>query len=270
MMQQKLSPIVLNLLIVNVLVYVLLMALPMINPNLGNVGGDYFSLYKSNLLGFRNNVELNGDSYILPSRLNLQGGQTFRADEIREMAINDSRYQEILYQGDTDDRSRYLGYHARTFNFMQLVGWFFNHGGTMHILFNMIVLISIGPLMEKVLGEKRFLAFYLFCGLIGGILVAFFDPGITPVVGASGAIFGLILAFGMYFPNQKLLLFFFLPVKAMQLVIWGAIISGALVVLEAIGMDLGPVGGISHFGHLTGMGAGMLFFYVEKYMPFLK
>lgn len=266
MMQQKLSPIVLNLLIINVLVYLLLMALPMVNPSLGEVGHDYFSLHKSDLLGFRNTVNIDGETYLLRSGLTDDNGRKWTSLELRDQAVRDTWLHNVVTSGERPD----LGYNTRAFNPIQLLTWFFNHGSTMHILFNMIVLISIGPLMESVLGEKRFLAFYLFCGLVGGLFVAFLDPGIVPVVGASGALFGLILAFGMYFPNQKLLLFFFLPVRAMQLVIWGAIISGVLVVLEAIGMDLGALGGISHFGHLTGMAAGMLFFYVEKYIPFLR
>ncbi len=149
---------------------------------------------------------------------------------------------------------------------IQVVTYFFNHGGIMHIFFNMFMLASLGPAVEMALGSKRFIKFYLFCGLIGGILITLFDPADNPVVGASVALTGMLVAFAMYYPTARLGLFL-LPItfKASQLTIGVAVFSLVMVVAEVVGYNIG--GNVSHFGHLAGMGAGVLFFYLEKTIP---
>ena len=145
----------------------------------------------------------------------------------------------------------------------------FNHDPQriLHILINMFVLIMFGPQMESIMGGKRFLNFYLFCGVVGGLLTAFIDPSPIPVLGASGAISGLILAFAMYFPRNKLLLFFFIPMEARLMAQLFAAFSLVMIILDATGADLGRMGGISHFGHLAGMIAAVIFFYGLHYLP---
>jgi membrane associated rhomboid family serine protease len=130
----------------------------------------------------------------------------------------------------------------------------------MHILFNMYALISFGPLVEHVMGAKRFLSFYLFCGLFGTTVTALFDPSPFPVLGASGALFGVLVAFAYYYPNQRIGIMF-LPfqfrVRPFILVICA--ISALLVIADVVGMTIGR--GISHFGHLAGAaGAAVLLF----------
>jgi membrane associated rhomboid family serine protease len=134
----------------------------------------------------------------------------------------------------------------------------------------MLALASIGPLIELTIGPKRFLRFYLFCGVLGGILVAFLDPSVTPVVGASGAIFGVLVAFAIYFPHQKLMFFFLPPIESRWIVIGLGLISAVLVVIQALSIDIGSVGMLSHFGHLAGMLSAVLYFYLERFMPILK
>ncbi|HSN59449.1 MAG TPA: rhomboid family intramembrane serine protease, partial [Ferruginibacter sp.] len=95
----------------------------------------------------------------------------------------------------------------------QLVTHMFTHGGWGHILFNMFALWSFGTTLERLWGPKRFLIFYLACGLAAGVAQLFFSD--APAVGASGAIMGLLAAFGYLFPNTELLVFPVpFPVKA--------------------------------------------------------
>ena len=163
-----------------------------------------------------------------------------------------------------------LGFHngaySEYFQPVQIVTHFFAHAGVMHIAFNMLALVFFGPQLEQLMGDKRFLAFYLFCGVVGGILVTLFDPAFNPVLGASGVISGILVATAFYFPNMRIsLLFLPFGFKAKDFAIGAAVISAGLVVAQALGF----VGGmsISHFGHLMGMVAAVLFYYVEKFIP---
>lgn len=154
------------------------------------------------------------------------------------------------------------------FNPIQLVGSFFTHSiaDIGHILFNCIGLIVLGPMTERVLGPKRFLRFYLFCGVVGALLVTLFDPSQVPVVGASGAIMGVATAFAFYFPTERLS-FLFIPISftARQFIIGLTAISAIFVLLDLTGNDIG--GNISHFGHLCGTVAAVLYFQIERFLP---
>lgn len=235
-MNLQLTPIVKNLLIINILVWVSLQILTNANPSVGNdIDDNFFTLHKSNLLGFRDVVPMAGGIEGYPV-----GGN---------YAIP-----------------------ANKFNPVQILTSMFNHSSRdfRHILFNMFALLMIGPMIEMAMGTKRFLQFYLFCGLVGGILVAFLDPTPNPVVGASGAILGLIVAFAVYYPNRELLLFFVLPMKAITLAWVIGIGSAALFILDLVGTDLAHWSNVSHFGHLAGMVAALIFFYIRPKIPFLR
>lgn len=236
-MNIQLTPIVKNLLIINVLVFVSLMILQESQPALAEINQDYFTLNKSNLLGFRNVVNDGTAEYFVKYG---KGGQVMGAAK------------------------------ANNFNPLQLLTHFFNHGSFSHIFWNMFALVMFGPAIERVMGERRFLQFYLFCGLLAGIFVAFLDPTPNPVVGASGALFGMMLAFAMYYPNAQLLLFFVVPMKAITLTWLLGIGSAVLFLLDWAGSDLGSMGNISHFGHLSGMIAALVFFYVRPHVSFLR
>ncbi len=151
---------------------------------------------------------------------------------------------------------------------VQIVTHFFNHGGIMHIFFNMFIFALIGPGVEMVLGSERFLKFYLFCGVVGGILIALLDPSSGPVVGASGAIYGVMVAFALFFPREKFYLYFLVPIEARWLVIGVGVFSLVMVVRQFMGQPVG--GNISHFGHLAGMLAAISFFYLRRWLPFLQ
>jgi membrane associated rhomboid family serine protease len=135
--------------------------------------------------------------------------------------------------------------------FWQLFTYQFLHGGPMHLLYNMLGLFFFGRVMEWHWGSRRFLAVYLLCGLAGGIAVWLLAlrSGV-PTVGASGAVLGILVAFGLTFPDEIIFLNFFIPMKAK----W-------LVVLYAAFNLFGGIGGgrgVSYTGHLGGMLAGFL------------
>ncbi|MEM8901600.1 MAG: rhomboid family intramembrane serine protease, partial [Bacteroidota bacterium] len=150
---------------------------------------------------------------------------------------------------------------------IQLITWAFNHGDFWHILFNMFIFFLIGPAVEHILGTERFLKFYFFCAIFGGLLIALLDPSTIPVLGASGAIYGVMVAFALFFPREKFYFYFLIPVEARWFVTGIGVFSLIMVIRDVLG--LGGGGTISHFGHLAGMVAAFIFFYLGKAIPFL-
>ena len=146
----------------------------------------------------------------------------------------------------------------------QLVTYLFLHSPTTftHILMNMLTLWMFGVPLESVWGSRRFLRYYFFCGVGAGVsvvvlnylLLFLFHIGNPEAVtiGASGAIYGLLLAFGMLFPDARILFFFLFPIPA-RVYVW---IMAAIVFLSTFG-DTGS--GVSHFAHLGGIAFGYLF-----------
>ena len=104
----------------------------------------------------------------------------------------------------------------------QLGTYIFLHGGIFHLLFNLLALWMFGGELENYWGSKKFLRFFLFCGIGAGICTVLFTPEIyqrIPVIGASGAIYGLLLAFGWLFPNRLIYIYFLFPIPAKYFVI---------------------------------------------------
>lgn len=143
------------------------------------------------------------------------------------------------------------------FHLWQLVTYSFLHGGMFHILINMFVLWMFGSQLESVWGPNRFLSFYFVCVVGAGLtqlLVTSTDSSgaIYPTVGASGGVYGLLLAFGMRFPNQYIMLLIPpIPMKAKYFVLF----IGAVEILFGV---TGTQAGVAHFAHLGGMAAGLL------------
>lgn len=132
----------------------------------------------------------------------------------------------------------------------QIISYMFLHGDVFHIAINMFIIWMFGRELERIWGSRRFLRFYLACG-IGGAAFSFAFAYNTAVIGASAAAYGILLAYGILFPNQRLLLWFFLPIRARTLVI-------ALVFIELVkGFSVSD--GIAHFAHLGGMAAALVF-----------
>src|SRR4030067_278071 len=135
----------------------------------------------------------------------------------------------------------------------QFATYMFLHGGIFHILFNMFALWMFGAEIERYWGTREFVKFYFLCGFGAGVLT--FLPSLSslvPTIGASGAVFGILVAFAMLFPNRYIYLYFFFPVKAKYMVAFFA-------VLEFFASFQHTSDGIGHFAHLGGMLIGYLY-----------
>ena len=136
----------------------------------------------------------------------------------------------------------------------QLLTYIFLHGDFFHILFNLFSLWMFGGELENYWGSKKFLFYFLYCGIGAGICTVVFTPNeFIPVIGASGAIYGILLAFAWLFPNRPILIYFLFPIPAKYMVI----IFG---LIELYSFRSGAGGGIAHLTHLGGFVFG--FFYL--------
>jgi membrane associated rhomboid family serine protease len=133
----------------------------------------------------------------------------------------------------------------------QLFTYIFLHGGFSHIFFNLLALWMFGGELENYWGSKKFLFYFFFCGIGAGIITVLFSS--SPVIGASGAIYGILLAYGWLFPNRPILIYFLFPIPAKYMVILYGFI-------ELFSSSSGSGGGIAHLTHLGGLIFG--FFYM--------
>jgi rhomboid-like protein len=206
------------------------------------------------------------------------------------LIINIIFFVATLALGSRTDLVTLLGAHyfnSSLFRIWQVITYMFMHGGWAHIFFNMFALFMFGPIIEYSIGSKRFFNLYFICGIgavalqmvvqaiqihsiTGGIIIShpeldssFLQYGPvaqklyniynTPVVGASGAIFGLLVVFGMLYPNMELFLFFIpVPIKAKYIV-------PVYIVIE-LWLGIGQYGGdnVAHFAHLGGALLGFI------------
>lgn len=181
------------------------------------------------------------------------------------------------------DLTSYLGLHfflASDFNPAQLITYMFMHGGFSHIFFNMFALFMFGSLLEQTWGPKRFLFYYILCGIGAGLIqegVQYIQyvtelshytnvnlgGGVTismneylnkmNTVGASGAVYAILLAFGMLFPNNRMFIFPIpFPIKAKFFVI------GYAAIELWSGIANNPADNVAHFAHLGGMLFGLI------------
>lgn len=150
--------------------------------------------------------------------------------------------------------------HSPGFAPWQLVSYGFLHGGLGHLFFNMFALYMFGRPAEQVWGPQRFLVYYFVCLVGAGVLqlvVAAATGSVYPTIGASGAVFGLLLAFGMMFPNSTIMLLIPpIPMKAKYFVI------GYGLLTLYFGLS-GTMSGVAHFAHLGGMlfGLGLILYW---------
>lgn len=136
----------------------------------------------------------------------------------------------------------------------QFVSYMFVHGGFMHLLMNMFVLWMFGMELENYWGKKEFLKYFLITGIGSGIITFLFSMNSSiPVVGASGAIYALLLAFAMMFPDRKIYVYFLFPVKAKYFVL----VIGLITFFSSMGPS---TSGISHLTHLGGLIVGYIYF----------
>jgi len=135
----------------------------------------------------------------------------------------------------------------------QLATYMFLHGGVFHIFFNMLTLFMFGNDLERYWGTRRFLNYYFITGIGAGVcswLISIHNLAVT--IGASGAIYGLLLAYGLLYPNRIVYLNFLLPVK----IKWLVIIMGAMAFFSSL---TGGEPGVAHIAHLGGMLVGFVF-----------
>jgi len=131
------------------------------------------------------------------------------------------------------------------------VTYMFLHGDVWHVLINMLVLFFFGPPLESRWGGGEFLKYYFLCGL-GGVALSFVFAAGTPIIGASAAVYGVMLAFAWYWPDSPIYIWGIFPVKAKYLV-------GFFFLLTFVSAFGAAGGGIAHFAHLGGLLAGVVY-----------
>ncbi len=141
------------------------------------------------------------------------------------------------------------------FEVWQLITYQFMHGGFFHIAVNMFILWMFGIEIENLWGSKKFLLFYLTAGVIGGLFQILLSPiligGLSgPTIGASGAIMGVMVVFGILFPNRLIFLYFLIPVKVKYFII-------VLVLIEIFAVNSG--GNVAHLAHVGGALTGLVY-----------
>ncbi|HEX6019125.1 MAG TPA: rhomboid family intramembrane serine protease [Burkholderiaceae bacterium] len=147
----------------------------------------------------------------------------------------------------------------------ELVTYAFLHGGVLHLFFNMLGLWMFGSELELLWGQRRYLAMLLASVLAAALTQLLFNLVVmsrAPMVGASGAVFGLLLCYGVLFPNRTIMpLFPPIPMKARTFVV----VFGALELFLGVAGDTG----VAHFAHLGGMlGAWLMLLYWRGRLPF--
>lgn len=129
--------------------------------------------------------------------------------------------------------------------------YLFFHGGVWHVLINMFVLWMFGSELERIWGKEHFLKFYFCTGVGAGLVTMLFGlNSMTPIVGASGAVYGILLAYGLTYPNRTVYLYGIIPIKSLLFVIGIGVI--------AFMSSFDNVSQISHLTHLSGMVIGYL------------
>ncbi len=150
------------------------------------------------------------------------------------------------------DRIALYPYNSGLFEPYQLVTHMFAHGGWLHIIFNMYALWLFGSVLERIWGPKKFLIFYLVCGLAAGLTQMFF-VSTGAAIGASGAIMGLLAAFAYTFPNTEFFIIPFpFPIKAKYM----AAIYAAIDLFGGFQATSGD--NVAHFAHLGGLVMGLI------------
>ena len=150
---------------------------------------------------------------------------------------------------------------GQPFNFQiwQIFTYMFMHGSFTHIFFNMFMLWMFGMEIENIMGSRKFLFFYLLTGVGGALLQLLLAPllssGLAPTIGASGAVFGVMIAFAMYFPDRLIFLYFLIPVKAKYLIAF-------LVLIEF--MSVGDMSFVAHLVHVGGAVTAFIFILLDR------
>jgi membrane associated rhomboid family serine protease len=205
------------------------------------------------------------------------GGFSFFPPVIKTLLIsNVAVYLFFLFFAPLSIGGVSLGYYVQKFFALyplgsdfypwQLFSYMFIHGGFWHLFFNMFALWMFGMEIENTWGSRKFLLFYFVCGVGAGLSTLFLGPlfgPVGPTVGASGSIYGVLIAFAMMFPDRYVFLFpFFVPIKAKYLIAF-------YIIVEVFNGVTGTSDGIAHFAHLGGAAVGYLYLLVGlRRLPF--
>lgn len=153
----------------------------------------------------------------------------------------------------------------------QLVTYMFVHSGFQHIFFNMLALFLFGIQLERRMGSTEFLLYYFFCGIGAGLATVLINSatglGMVPVVGASGAIYGLLLGFACYFPDARIFIFGFIPLRASTAVL---LYAGIEIAAQFWNVRTGYRSGVAHLTHLAGLVFAWLYLVVRLRMNPLR
>ena len=143
--------------------------------------------------------------------------------------------------------------------------YLFLHGGWFHVIFNLFALWMFGSDLETQWGSNKFLFYFFLTGVGAGLFCVLLGPSSKiPTIGCSGAVFGLLLAYGMLFPNRPIYLYFIVPIKAK----WFVVIMG---VMELVASYSDATSGVNHLAHLGGMLFGFLYLrglHLPRRLPF--
>jgi membrane associated rhomboid family serine protease len=143
----------------------------------------------------------------------------------------------------------------------------FLHGSWMHIIFNLLGLWMFAGELEQSWGSRSFIKYYLYCGAGAGFFImlmnflVFSKYSVSPItIGASGAIYAVLLAYGITWPNREVLLYFVIPIKIKYLVIG----FGLIEFFGTLSTATGTGGNISHIGHLGGFFSGLIYIFSQR------
>jgi membrane associated rhomboid family serine protease len=146
-----------------------------------------------------------------------------------------------------------------SFKIWQLITYQFMHGDFVHILFNMFMLWMFGMEIENIMGSRKFLLFYLVSGVGAGLLqligAPLFSNSLGYTIGASGAVYGVMIAFGMFFPDRYIFIYFLIPVKAKYLIAF-------LVIIEFFSVREASL--VAHMAHIGGAITAFVFILLDR------
>lgn len=139
----------------------------------------------------------------------------------------------------------------------QLFTYMFLHGNQSHLFLNMLGLVMFGFTLERRMGSKEFTLFYLLTGTLTGLVSALIMSNTnTSLVGASGALYAVLMAYATYFPDNRILLFFIIPMRAPMAVL-------LFIVLSIVMQIFGFFGSVAHYAHLAGIAFAFLYFLIR-------
>jgi membrane associated rhomboid family serine protease len=154
----------------------------------------------------------------------------------------------------------YPDYVLQAGGWWQIVSYMFVHSGWAHIFFNMLSLFIFGVQLEQRMGSTEFILYYLVCGIGAGLVTVLVNSatgqGMIPVVGASGAIFGILLAFAAFFPDARIFIFGIIPMRA-------PVAVGVFALIEIVAQFTNIQSGVAHLTHLAGILFGWLYLLVR-------